>query len=107
MPHINRLPRMMTGLVAPIVGAILLASCSSSPSPSTSSATKVQNGGTLSIGIPTAPEALDPSTEASFVGHWVFANMCYGLYGFSATNQVIPVLATQMPTISDGGLLYT
>ncbi|MDA8329929.1 MAG: ABC transporter substrate-binding protein, partial [Candidatus Dormibacteraeota bacterium] len=107
MRNFIRLKHSLAFLVALMAGASLLAACSSAPSASSTPTPKVQNGGTLNIGIPTAPEALDPSTEASFVGHWVFANMCYGLYGFSVKNQVVPVLATGLPTISDGGLLYT
>jgi peptide/nickel transport system substrate-binding protein len=33
--------------------------------------------------------------------------MCLGLYGINTQEQVSPVLATSMPTVTDGGLLYT
>lgn len=93
--------------IAVALAAMVLSACASSTTGATSSRPRLSSGGTLSIGIPTAPSALDPSTEATFVGHWVFANMCYGLYGFNSKNDVIPVLATQLPAITDGGLLYT
>ncbi len=101
------LSRFAGVLGAVLAAALVLSACSSTTVSRPAAHSRVSNGGTLSIGIPTAPSALDPTTEATFVGHWVFANMCYGLYGFNVRNQVVPVLATQMPVISDGGLLYT
>ena len=106
MRFTSRLPR---GLRAgAVIGgtAVLLAACSSAPAPKTT-APKIQNGGTLVVGIPNAPTALDPSTEGSLVGRIIFANMCLSLFGINSQMAVVPVLASALPTVSDGGLLYT
>ncbi|MDA8196670.1 MAG: ABC transporter substrate-binding protein [Actinomycetota bacterium] len=106
-------------LAGVLIGAsLVLASCSSGSSSSGSStasstastsapAVKIKDGGQIIVGLPAAPEALDPATEATYYGRIVFANMCLGLYGISASGLPTPVLASAAPTISDGGLTYT
>lgn len=84
---------------------LLAGACSSSSAPG--SAAPPGTGGTLTVAFPNAVDALDPTTDATFVGRIVFANMCLGLYGINTQEQVTPVLATSRPTITDGGLLYT
>jgi peptide/nickel transport system substrate-binding protein len=110
MKAIKTLPGALRAGAILALGAIFLAACSSTatatPKPS-SPTTKVQNGGTLTVGIPNAPTALDPSTEGSFVGRIIFTNMCLSLYGINSQMALVPVLATALPTITDGGLLYT
>lgn len=97
--------RNLVASAAVAVGlSLLIAACSSSPAPNS---TAKSTGGTLTIALPNAVDALDPTTDTTFVGRIIFANMCLGLYGINAQEQVAPVLATSMPTISDGGLLYT
>jgi peptide/nickel transport system substrate-binding protein len=85
--------------------SLLLGACSSTPAPKAT--TTPQAGGTLTVAFPNAVDALDPTTGTTFVGRIVFANMCIGLYGINSQEQVQPVLATALPTISNGGLLYT
>ncbi len=85
--------------------SLLLGACSSSPAPKSTSTAKT--GGTITVAFPNAVDALDPTTDATFVGRIVFANMCLGLYGINAQEQVTPVLATSPPAVTDGGLLYT
>ncbi|MHB1940446.1 MAG: ABC transporter substrate-binding protein, partial [Candidatus Dormibacteria bacterium] len=81
--------------------ALLLAACSSAPANTTNTpkAPKIQNGGTLIVGIPNAPTALDPSTEGSLVGRIIFANMCLSLYGINSQMAVVPSLASALPTV--------
>lgn len=100
------LARCLRAAITIVVSALLLTAIGA-PALAKSDSHKVENGGTLTIGIPTPPETLDPSTEASFVGHWVFANMCDALYTWNQQLQVVPLLTTALPTITDGGLLYT
>lgn len=94
-------------LFSALLGALslLLGACSSSPSANSTATTK--SIGTITVAFPNAVDALDPTTGTTFVGRIVFANMCLGLYGINAQEQAMPVLATALPTISDGGLLYT
>lgn len=99
-------PRTLIASAAVVAGLPLLtAACSSSSAPNSKGSSNA--GGTLTVALPNATDALDPTTDTTFVGRIIFANMCLGLYGISAQQQVAPVLATSMPTISDGGLLYT
>lgn len=120
MTPTTRSPRLAFG--AALAGAaLILASCSSGSTGSTSSsptsaagskgtaaaAGAVHNGGTIIVGLPAAPEALDPTTEATYYGRIVFADMCLGLYGVDAQGTTAPVLATAAPTVSAGGTLLT
>jgi peptide/nickel transport system substrate-binding protein len=41
-----------------------------------SSASKIRNGGTLTIGLAEEPDALDPTIARTFVGRIVFQAMC-------------------------------
>lgn len=85
--------------------SLLLGACSSASAPSSTGTSKV--GGALTVALADAPDALDPTTDTTYVARIVFANMCLGLYGINAQEQVSPVLATSLPTVTDGGLLYT
>lgn len=85
--------------------SLLLGACSSSSG--STSTTSPKAGGTLTVAFPNAVDALDPTTDTTFVGRIVFANMCLGLYGINSREQVTPVLAASLPTISQGGMLYT
>jgi peptide/nickel transport system substrate-binding protein len=85
--------------------SLLLGACSSTPAPKSGTAPKA--GGTITVAFPNAVDALDPTTGTTFVGRIVFANMCLGLYGINAQEQVTPVLATSLPAISNGGTTYT
>jgi len=107
MNFIARVPRSLRAGALLATGAVLLAACSSTTTPTKTSSVKVQNGGTVTVGLPNAPTALDPSTEGSLVGRIIFANMCLSLYGINQQMAVVPVLAADLPQISDGGLLYT
>lgn len=108
----GRSRRTRTGAVG-AAAALILAGCSSGSSshaasgptsaPGSSSAPAIQNGGQIVVGLPAAPEALDPTTEATYYGRIVFADMCLGLYGIGSQSQVTPVLATAAPTVSNDG----
>jgi peptide/nickel transport system substrate-binding protein len=103
----------VTAMALALVGCSSGSSSPSSagPAPTSSGGTAatgaVHNGGQIIVGLPAAPAALDPTTEATYYGRIVFANMCLGLYGIDAQSQAAPVLATAPPTVSDGGLLLT
>lgn len=102
-------------------GAMVLAACggtssgqttattsgSASATTASSSAAPSASGGSVTVGLPAAPEALDPTTEATFYGRIVFANMCLGLYGINSKLNTTPVLATALPTITNAGKTYT
>jgi peptide/nickel transport system substrate-binding protein len=67
----------------------------------------VKEGGTAHVALAEAPDALDPTVAATYVGRIVFANMCEKLYDVGQGLQMVPQLAADMPQISNGGKTYT
>jgi peptide/nickel transport system substrate-binding protein len=67
----------------------------------------IRSGGTLTVALPEAPDALDPTTGATFVGRIVFANMCEKLFDIGPGLQVVPQLAAALPKVTGGGTTYT
>jgi peptide/nickel transport system substrate-binding protein len=70
------------------------------------------NGGTLLAGIPSNPDHLDAALSATTEGWEILEATNDGLMTFrraagGAGSQVVPDLATAMPAISHGGLVYT
>jgi peptide/nickel transport system substrate-binding protein len=61
---------------------------------------KLKNGGTLTIGLAEDPDALDPSLARTFVGRIVFLHICEKLYDLNAKLEIVPQLATALPTLS-------
>ncbi len=109
----------MKRLALPVMLAIALTACGSSSSgsenTSTSAATpaaKNQNGGTITLLLGTAPDFLDPQegyTTQSAEATWLAYT---GLYtyahkGGEQGGQVIPGVASDFPTVTDGGKTYT
>ncbi len=69
-------------------------------------------GGTLLAGIPSNPDHLDGSLSATTEGWEILEATNDGLMTFrraagGAGSQVVPDLATALPKVSDGGLVYT
>lgn len=67
----------------------------------------VQQGGTLTMGLSADPDALDPTTSSSLYTRYVMETMCQKLYDTNADGQIVPMLATALPTLSDGGKTAT
>jgi len=106
-----------------VLAALVLAACGSSSSSSTASSTgsastkssstsTASNSGTATVVEGTFPQSLDPSIDFTTQGgevHWL---TYLGPYSFAhasgtAGTQIIPSVATALPTISDGGKTYT
>jgi peptide/nickel transport system substrate-binding protein len=100
-----------------IATTIALSACGSSSSSSSSSSSGGSSsapkaGGTVTLEIGTAPQSLDPSLDFTTQGaevHWL---TYLGLYTFAHANgaageQIIPAIATALPSISDKGKTYT
>jgi peptide/nickel transport system substrate-binding protein len=71
------------------------------------SAADIKNGGTLTIGLAEEPDALDPTVARTFVGRIVFLSMCEKLYDLDSHLNIVPQLATALPTVSKDKLTYT
>jgi peptide/nickel transport system substrate-binding protein len=70
------------------------------------------NGGTLLAAIPSNPDHLDAALSATTEGWEILEATNDGLMAFrraggGAGSEVVPDLATAMPKITDGGLVYT
>ncbi len=67
----------------------------------------IKEGGTARVALAEAPDALDPTVAATYVGRIVFANMCEKLYDVGQGLQLVPQLAAALPQITNGGKTYT
>lgn len=85
-----------------------LAACSAPATTAGSGGSAASAGSSsITVGLAQAPDALDPTTAATFVGRTVFANMCQKLYDINAQLDVVPQLAASLPAVTDGGRTYT
>lgn len=105
----------LTAVLA-VASVIVLAACGSSSSSTTHSSTgptTSKTGGTVTLVLGTFPQSLDPSIDFTTQGgevHWLTH---LGPYSFAhasgpvAGSQVIPAVATALPTVSSDGKTYT
>jgi peptide/nickel transport system substrate-binding protein len=72
------------------------------------SAAAVKSGGTLVVGLTAGePDVLDPTLARTFSGREVFLTFCEKLYDVNAKAQIVPQLASAMPSISKDKLTVT
>jgi peptide/nickel transport system substrate-binding protein len=123
----QKLTRPIAASAVALAVVIALAACGSSNSSSTSSAaagssssttsssspsSSSSSGTTATVVIGTFPQSLDPSIDFTTQGgevHWL---TYLGPYSFAhasgtAGTQIIPSVATALPTVGDGGKTYT
>ncbi|MGA4727740.1 ABC transporter substrate-binding protein [Micromonospora taraxaci] len=67
----------------------------------------VKQGGKLVIALSAEPDALDPTLSRSLYSRYVFQAMCQKLYDVDEKAQVVPQLATALPTTSGDGRTVT
>ncbi|MEV4766346.1 ABC transporter substrate-binding protein [Micromonospora chokoriensis] len=67
----------------------------------------VKQGGKLVIALSAEPDALDPTLSRSLYSRYVFQAMCQKLYDVDEKAQVVPQLATALPTTSSDGRTVT
>ena len=112
---------MCTTLLA-LASVVALSACGGSSSSSSSSSSGGgggssttsggSSGGTITVVAGTAPDSLDPgfgyTTQAAEADWLAYTGLTtYAHAGGQAGGQVIPGLATALPTVSDGGKTYT
>jgi peptide/nickel transport system substrate-binding protein len=72
------------------------------------SAQPAKEGGTLVVGLTAGePDALDPTLARTFSGREVFLTFCEKLYDLNSKAQIVPQLASALPTISKDKLTVT
>ncbi len=60
-----------------------------------------KNGGTVVVGVTNGePDVLDPTLARTFSGREVFLTFCEKLYDLNNKAQIVPQLASALPTIS-------
>lgn len=109
--------RLRYHLIAATTAATLIGGLAACTSPTTTTSSGASNSstgansaagsGSITVGLASAPDALDPTTGSTFVGRTVFANMCQKLYDINAQLNIVPQLAASLPVITNGGLTYT
>ena len=63
----------------------------------------VQEGGDLVMGLSAEPDALDPTTSSSLYTRYVMSSICEKLYDIDEQGSLVPQLASELPTLRDGG----
>jgi peptide/nickel transport system substrate-binding protein len=92
-----------------VVAALVATACSSSSGTTAPSAATAVNGGNLIVGLDGDMVFADPSLVSDGNSLEVAAQVVEGLVGLKSgtINQVIPVLASALPTVSADGKVYT
>ncbi|MFC7403504.1 ABC transporter substrate-binding protein [Georgenia alba] len=67
----------------------------------------VQEGGDLVMALSSEPDGLDPTTSSSLYTRYVMSSICEKLYDIDPAGEIVPQLAAEMPTFSDGGRTVT
>ena len=67
----------------------------------------VREGGDLVMALSNEPDRLDPTTSSSLYTRYVMNTICEKLYDIDAEGELVPQLATALPTISEDGLTVT
>lgn len=62
-----------------------------------------QDGGTLVMALSSEPDRLDPTTSTSLYTRYVMQTMCEKLYDIDEDGDLVPMLASELPRISDDG----
>ncbi len=67
----------------------------------------VREGGDLVMALSAEPDRLDPTTSSSLYTRYVMNTICEKLYDIDAEGELVPQLATALPTVSADGLTVT
>src|SRR4051794_2678782 len=95
---------------------LLVAACSSVGSSSSGGQTgsdvgqtaqSVRQGGSVTVALSAEPDRLDPTLARSLYSRYVFNAMCEKLYDLNAKVQIVPQLASALPTTSEDGKTVT
>jgi len=67
----------------------------------------IVEGGDLVMALSAEPDRLDPTTSSSLYTRYVMETMCQKLYDIDAEGAIVPMLATELPDVSEDGLTVT
>lgn len=116
-------PPRLRGPLAPAAGllaaALVLSGCqevqtSTGPAQETTDVTgtslegrTITEGGDLVMALSAEPDVLDPTTSSSLYTRYVMETMCEKLYDIDEAGEIVPMLATELPEVSQDGLTVT
>jgi peptide/nickel transport system substrate-binding protein len=106
-------PRVLSGVASAVAALVVLSACGSSSSSSTSSTSGSSGGGaSATVVIGTAPDYLDPqlgyTTQSAEATYPTYTGLVtYAHKDGAASLNVIPGLATAVPSVSADGKTYT
>ncbi|MFI6426503.1 ABC transporter substrate-binding protein [Promicromonospora sp. NPDC050880] len=116
-------PPRLRGPLAPAAGllaaALVLSGCqevqtSTGPAQETADVTgtslegrTITEGGDLVMALSAEPDVLDPTTSSSLYTRYVMETMCEKLYDIDEAGEIVPMLATELPEVSQDGLTVT
>jgi peptide/nickel transport system substrate-binding protein len=67
----------------------------------------VVEGGDLVMALSAEPDRLDPTTSTSLYTRYVMQTMCEKLYDIDENGDIVPMLAEELPEVSEDGLTVT
>jgi peptide/nickel transport system substrate-binding protein len=67
----------------------------------------VEEGGDLVMALSAEPDVLDPTTSSSLYTRYVMETMCEKLYDIDPAGEIVPMLATELPEVSEDGRTVT
>ena len=67
----------------------------------------IVEGGDLVMALSAEPDRLDPTTSSSLYTRYVMQTMCEKLYDIDSAGEIVPMLAAELPEVSDDGLTVT
>lgn len=68
---------------------------------------EVHEGGQLVMGLSSEPDRLDPTTSSSLYTRYVMETVCQKLYDIDEDGEIVPMLATELPEISEDETVLT
>ncbi|AOY84834.1 ABC transporter substrate-binding protein [Moorena producens JHB] len=91
-----------------LCSCFLIISCGGSPSNQQTGSSSTSNSNRLTIGTTLKPRTLDPADAYELAASNIHYSLGDRLYTYKlGTSELVPQLATAMPTISKDGLTYT
>jgi peptide/nickel transport system substrate-binding protein len=90
-----------------VLVAVAAASVTACTTPGASGGASGGGGGTITVALASDPGTLDPSKANTFDARVVFTSFCEKLYDADNQLNVVPQLASALPTVSSDGLTVT
>ena len=104
----NRMSRIRAALVVGAALAMLTATAGVAWGAAQAKPPQYKSGGTLTVGLTQGePDALDPTLARTYSGREVFLAFCEKLYDLGPKANIVPQLASAMPTVSKDKLTVT